>query len=193
MLNSVIIGAGIIGKAHLDAYKELDNVNLVAAVDVDIEAGKKNFGDEIPVYGSLEEALANHNIDIADICTPTNTHVELSIKALNAGLHVLCEKPMSKTPEDAALLTAAAEKSDKLFMVAHVVRFMTPYMYLSQNKYPIAMALFGTSYIMPNNPGVKLVPVQNAAAILITIPTLIVFFFCQKQLVADVTAGSIKE
>ena len=71
--------------------------------------------------------------------------------------------------------------------------YMTPYMYLSQNKYPIAMALFGTSYIMPNNPGVKLVPVQNAAAILITIPTLIVFFFCQKQLVADVTAGSIKE
>ena len=71
--------------------------------------------------------------------------------------------------------------------------YMTPYMYLSQNKYPIAMALFGTSYIMPNNPGVKLVPVQNAAAILITIPTLIVFFICQKQLVADVTAGSIKE
>lgn len=71
--------------------------------------------------------------------------------------------------------------------------YMTPYMYLSQSKYPIAMALFGTSYIMPNNPGVKLVPVQNAAAILITIPTLIVFVLCQKQLVSDVTAGSIKE
>ncbi len=130
MLNSVIIGAGIIGKAHFDAYKEIDNVKLVAAVEIDVEAGRKNFNDEIPIYKTLEEALANHDVDMVDICTPTYNHVELSIKALNAGLHVLCEKPMSKTADEAAVLTAAAEKSDKLFMVAHVVRFMTPYMYL---------------------------------------------------------------
>lgn len=130
MLNSVIIGAGIIGKAHFDAYKEVDNVNLVAAVEIDVEAGRKNFNDEIPIYKTLEEALANHKVDMVDICTPTFNHVELSVKALNAGLHVLCEKPMSKTAAEAAVLTEAAEKSDKLFMIAHVVRFMAPYMYL---------------------------------------------------------------
>lgn len=71
--------------------------------------------------------------------------------------------------------------------------YMTPYMYLSEDKYPLSMALFGLSYSLPNNPGLKLVPVQNAAAILLMIPTVIVFFVCQKQLVAGVTAGGIKE
>ena len=55
------------------------------------------------------------------------------------------------------------------------------------------MALFGVSYIMPNNPGVKLVPVQNAAALLIMIPAVVAFFLAQKQLVAGSTAGGVKE
>ncbi len=71
--------------------------------------------------------------------------------------------------------------------------YMTAYMYLSEEKYPISMALFGVSYILPSNPNLKLVPVQNAAAILIMIPTMILFFLCQKQLVSGVTSGSIKE
>ena len=71
--------------------------------------------------------------------------------------------------------------------------YMTPYMYLSTEKYPLSMALFGVSYIMPNNPGVKLVPVQNAAALLIMIPAVVAFFLAQKQLVAGSTAGGVKE
>lgn len=71
--------------------------------------------------------------------------------------------------------------------------YMTPYMYLSADKYPVAMALFGMSYTFPNNPGLKLVPVQSAAAILILIPSTILFFLCQKQLVRGVVSGSIKE
>lgn len=71
--------------------------------------------------------------------------------------------------------------------------YMTPYMYLSAKKYPLSMALFGLSYSFPNNPGLKLIPVQNAAAILLMVPTIIVFFLCQKQLVAGITSGGIKE
>ena len=71
--------------------------------------------------------------------------------------------------------------------------YMTPYMYLSAEKYPVAMALFGVSYTFPNNPNLKLVPVQSAAAMLILIPSTIIFFLCQKQLVQGVTAGGIKE
>lgn len=71
--------------------------------------------------------------------------------------------------------------------------YMTAYMYLSEDKYPVSMALFGVSYILPSNPNLKLVPVQNAAAILIMIPTLTIFFLCQRYLVSGVTAGSVKE
>lgn len=70
--------------------------------------------------------------------------------------------------------------------------FMTPYMYLSEEKYPLAMALFGVSYSLPNNPNFKLIPVQLAAALLFALPIIIVFFFCQKQLVQGVTAGGVK-
>ena len=71
--------------------------------------------------------------------------------------------------------------------------YMTAYMYLSEDRYPVSMALFGVSYILPSNPNLKLVSVQNAAAIIIMIPTLILFFLCQRNLVSGVTAGSIKE
>lgn len=71
--------------------------------------------------------------------------------------------------------------------------YMTAYMYLSEDKYPISMALFGVSYTLPSNPNIKLIPVQNAAAILIMIPSVVLFFLCQKQLVSGVTTGSIKE
>ena len=70
--------------------------------------------------------------------------------------------------------------------------YMTPYMYLSADKYPVAMALFGMSYTFPNNPGLKLVPVQSAAAILILIPSTILFFIGHMQLVGGVVSGIIK-
>lgn len=70
--------------------------------------------------------------------------------------------------------------------------YMTPFMYLSQKKYPLSLALFGVNYTLPQNPNVALGPVKNAAALLLAIPVFAVFFLCQKQLVAGVTAGSVK-
>lgn len=70
--------------------------------------------------------------------------------------------------------------------------YLTPYMYLSTEKYPLAMALFGVSYSFPNNPNFKLIPVQLAASLLFAIPVLIVFFICQKQLVQGTATAGIK-
>ena len=70
--------------------------------------------------------------------------------------------------------------------------FMTPYMYLSKEKYPLIMPLFsGFEYVFPGT-SIKIVPVVNAATLLIMIPVFIVFFLCQKQLVEGITSSGIK-
>lgn len=70
--------------------------------------------------------------------------------------------------------------------------FMTPFMYLTQPRWPLALALFGVSYILPENPNITLEPLTHAAALLLSLPVFIVFFMCQKHLVEGVTAGSVK-
>lgn len=70
--------------------------------------------------------------------------------------------------------------------------YMTPYMFLTEKKYPLAIALFNASYTFPGNPSANVEPIKNAAALLFAIPSVLVFFLCQKQLVSGLTAGSIK-
>lgn len=79
----------------------------------------------------------------------------------------------------------------KLFCV-HWGDYMTPFMYLREQHYPLALALFGTSYTFPEDPTTKLQPVLLAAALLMALPTVVLFFICQKHLVEGVVAGSIK-
>lgn len=70
--------------------------------------------------------------------------------------------------------------------------YMTPYMFLSEKKYPLAIALFSTNYTLPADPTANVEPIKCAAALLFAIPAIIVFFMCQKQLVSGLTAGSVK-
>ena len=70
--------------------------------------------------------------------------------------------------------------------------YMTPYMYLSKENYPLVMALFSVDYSFPSNPSFKLIPVVNAATLLLMIPVFIVFFLCQKQLVEGATFSGVK-
>ena len=70
--------------------------------------------------------------------------------------------------------------------------YMTPYMYLSKENYPLIMALFSVDYSFPSNPSFKLIPVVNAATILLMLPVFVVFFLCQKQLVEGVSFSGVK-
>ena len=74
--------------------------------------------------------LRKEKLDMIDICTPSYMHKDMAIKLLKKGYHVLCEKPMTLNARDAKKVIEASQKTDKNFMVAHVVRFMAPYMYL---------------------------------------------------------------
>ena len=93
-----VLGAGAWAKfAHIPGYKRDPRCELVAIADPMIERAQEfatEFG--IPnVYGSHEELIAREDIHLVDVCTPSATHFELSMAALTAGKHVLCEKPVA--------------------------------------------------------------------------------------------------
>ncbi len=70
--------------------------------------------------------------------------------------------------------------------------YMTPYMYLTHKKYPLAIALFNASYQLPNDTAANPEPIKLAAAILFSLPMIILFFACQKQLTEGITSGAVK-
>ena len=126
-----LVGIGGMGGCHFGNYAEIKNAELVAVCDVRCDMAKEKVGDKnINVYDSLDKMLENEKLDMLDICTPSYMHKDMAIKLLEKGYHVLCEKPMTINAADAKEVVEASKKTDKNFMVAHVVRFMTPYAYL---------------------------------------------------------------
>ncbi len=123
----VMVGAGNIANIHLDAYKKNPRVEIVAVCDVDpvrLKMTCDRFGIE-KSYTDLSEMLADKSLlaDAADVCVWNCSHAACSIAALNAGLHVICEKPMAMNTQEAEKMKAVAEKNRKLLMIAFVCRF----------------------------------------------------------------------
>ena len=126
-----LVGVGGMGGCHFYNYEKVENAELVAVCDVRTDVAKQKVGKRnIKIYKNLDRMLKNNELDMIDICTPSYMHKDMAIKLLKKGYHVLCEKPMTLNAKDAKKVLDVAEQSDKNFMVAHVVRFMTPYMYL---------------------------------------------------------------
>ena len=121
-----MIGAGNIANAHLDAYKQVADVEIYAACDINPARLAKTcdkYGIERR-YTDVDTMLSDlPELDAADVCVWNCNHAECSIKALNAGLHVLCEKPMAYTAKEAEEMKAAAERNGKLLMIGFVLRF----------------------------------------------------------------------
>lgn len=131
MIKVALIGIGGMGGCHFNCYKDIENAEVIAVCDVRTDMAKEKVNNEsIHIYSSYDELLENENPDYVDICTPSYMHREMSIKALEKGINVLCEKPMSLTTADTEAILSAVKKSGKIFMTAHVVRFMKAYMYL---------------------------------------------------------------
>lgn len=124
-LNVGIIGVGSISNEHIQAYLKNENVNLIAFCDSNKEQLEK-MGEQYGVkklYRNKEELLANSAIDAVSICTWNAAHAECTIAALNAGKHVLCEKPMATSQEDAEKMLQASRDNDCLLMIGFVRRF----------------------------------------------------------------------
>ena len=120
-----IIGTGGISHAHMGGYKQIENVEVFAACDLNIER-VESFSEKYNIkhiFTDYNEMLNLKELDAVSICTWNNTHAEASIAALKAGKHVLCEKPMAMNAEQAIQMGLAAKKSGKLLMVGFVRRF----------------------------------------------------------------------
>lgn len=122
-----VIGTGSIAREHLKAYKKNPHVEVYALCDLNAELLAKRaeeFG--VPAertFTNCEEMLKLPEIDAVSVCTWNAAHAPCSIAALNAGKHVLCEKPMAMNAEEAKAMKEAAERNGKLLMIGFVRRF----------------------------------------------------------------------
>ncbi|MFK8082015.1 MAG: Gfo/Idh/MocA family protein [Granulosicoccus sp.] len=119
MLDILIVGTGRMATTHAERYKEIEGVRVLAAVDVD-KARVEDFSDthDIPyAYQDLNEALSRHQFAACSVVTPDAWHAPVSIACLEAGLPVLCEKPLSDSLDQAQAMVAAAEHAGLMTMV----------------------------------------------------------------------------
>ncbi len=125
-LKVAVIGCGSIAKhRHLVEYHAHPEVEITAVCDI-VEERAKEMAEKYKAkaYTSYEELLAKENIDAISVCLPNALHAPVSIAALNAGCHVLCEKPMATSREEADQMIEAASKNNKKLMIAHNQRFV---------------------------------------------------------------------
>lgn len=119
MLRIGVIGCGKISQVrHLPEYADREDCKITALYDLNMERARElaeQYGAE--AFESCEALLASDNVDAVSVCSSNTTHAEITIAALKAGKHVLCEKPMATTLEDCEAMVAAAKESGKRLMI----------------------------------------------------------------------------
>jgi predicted dehydrogenase len=144
MINVAILGMGGMGWFHTAKLLQLSNVQLVAIADIEPDRLNAKRGVTINLGGGEREVdlsgvarfsdagelIRRANADVIDICLPSYLHAPYAIEALQAGKHVLCEKPMALTVEDADRMIAAARAADRALMIAQCIRFWPEYLFL---------------------------------------------------------------
>ena len=119
-----IIGCGGIANGkHMPALASLDNVDMVAFCDVIIERAEKaakKFGTpDAKVYEDYKQLLEDKSIDVVHVCTPNRSHSFITVDALEAGKHVMCEKPMAINSVEAKKMLDAAERTGKKLTIGY--------------------------------------------------------------------------
>jgi predicted dehydrogenase len=148
MVRVGIIGLGFMGATHIRAWQACAGARLGAIcnpsgrhLDGDLTAVSGNLGTDGPLrldmaelraYSDYAAMLADPAIDVIDICTPTMTHCDLAMRALAAGKHVLCEKPMARTAAEAVAMVAAAAAAERILMPAMCLRFWPEWAWLKE-------------------------------------------------------------
>jgi len=141
MLRVGIVGFGFMGRTHYKCWRGVEGAEVVAICDVnpnivkDTKKAVGNIGDaqyevdfgSLKVYSDFNRMLSKEKLDAVSITLPTYLHADHSIKALSAGINVLCEKPMALSIADCERMIAAAKQSGKLLQIGHCVRFWPEY------------------------------------------------------------------
>jgi predicted dehydrogenase len=157
-----VVGLGFMGSTHLKALKNIPEAEVFAVVSSDEKKlsgdlsdiqgniggpGEKMDFSRVKKYRSIDQALADPDVEAVDICLPTDQHASAALAALRAGKHVLVEKPMALDAADADLMLVEARKSGRVLMTGQVLRFIGAYrktaqMVKSAALGPVRSALF---------------------------------------------------
>ncbi len=121
-IKTAVIGVGYLGKFHADKYANLPNSELVAVVDAD-ETTAKAIGDKLGVQGLTDYSSLLGKVDAVSIAAPTTLHHKIAKDFLENGSHVLIEKPITVTLDEADELIALAKANNKLIQVGFLERF----------------------------------------------------------------------
>ncbi len=120
-LRAAVIGAGNMGRHHVRILGAMRDIDLVGIVDPDVDRAQPHAdAAHTRVFPSLDELP---EIDFAVVATPTQYHVEVALELIRRGVHLLIEKPLAGTPEDAQRIADAAEAAGVKLAVGHVERF----------------------------------------------------------------------
>ena len=106
-----VIGTGFIGQVHIETIRRLGNAQVVALTD---KVSPKETAEKLNIphwFTDYKEMIDTMDLDIIHICTPNNTHFEIAMYALEHGVNVLCEKPMTTSVDDAKKLVQKAEET----------------------------------------------------------------------------------
>jgi predicted dehydrogenase len=140
-----VIGLGFMGGTHLNAFSAMDNVEIAAvashnqkALEGDLRQTGGNLGREaglfdfscVKKFTDWRALICDPALDAIDICLPTYLHLEATVLALQAGKHVLVEKPIALDAAQCDAILDAANRSSRVFMVAQVLRFWPEYLAL---------------------------------------------------------------
>ncbi|EDL65169.1 Gfo/Idh/MocA family protein [Bacillus sp. SG-1] len=121
-----VVGCGSIAQhRHLPEYENNEHVEIVAVCDIvedRVQKVAEKYGAR--AYTDYEELIADGKVEAISVCTPNYLHAPISVAALRAGKHVLCEKPMATSSVEAQEMIQAAEESGKKLMIAHNQRFV---------------------------------------------------------------------
>lgn len=128
ILRVAVIGCGGIANGkHFPSLKKIESVELVAFCDLEIDRAKKAVleygGEGAKVYEDYRELLKDAFIDVVHVCTPNISHAEISIAALEAGKHVMCEKPMAINYSEAKRMVDTAARTGKKLTIGYNNRF----------------------------------------------------------------------
>lgn len=127
LVRIVIAGAGYMGGLHADRLAQIPDVQVTGVLARDPEHARKvaaSWGARATT--SLDELLDIPS-DAVDVCLPTDMHARVTLAALSAGRHVICEKPIALTISDAQAMIDAADRAGRLLLIAHVLRFWPEY------------------------------------------------------------------
>ena len=166
MRKVAIVGFGFMGRTHYGAWRKCRGAKVVAVcvtnprhlaakVKGNIAGAADNSAlpKSVRIFDSYEKLLAAGGFDIVDLTVPTHLHAKMTIAALKAGCHVLCEKPMALTVRDCDRMLAAAKAAKRKLLVAQCVRFAPEYAFVrdlvESGRYGRVVAADFTRYIAP--------------------------------------------